>query len=154
MNNTYRSEQRQHISLSTHADEILLSDINSFADSETKSGIINTILTNHMDHSEANIIRAVEEKRNALMKTVSERKKEASAAAGSADNEDAPESRLTKAEKTVIEYLLNDYEESLIERFAKTSFPKDVPFKMRLRNDIFDLFVHFLSCLYGPPCVV
>ncbi len=72
--NIDRSEQRQHINLSNHAHEILTSDISAFSDSESMSGIINTILENYMDYSEANISRAVEDKRNSLIQTVSMRK--------------------------------------------------------------------------------
>ena len=64
-------EQRQHINLSSHAREILTGDIAAFSNNESMSGIINTVLENYADYSEANICRAVEDKRNALVQTIS-----------------------------------------------------------------------------------
>ena len=135
--NIDRSEQRQHINLSNHAHEILTSDISAFSDSESMSGIINTILENYMDYSEANISRAVEDKRNSLIQTVSMRKT-SKAQSGSKDTLDEIKPSVTPTEKNVIECLVGDYEEQLINRFAKNSFPKEFTFKLRLRNELFD----------------
>ena len=135
--NIDRAEQRQHINLSNHAHEILTGDISAFSDSESMSGIINTILENYADYSEANICRAVDEKRNTLIQTISMHKTSKSPSRPK-DSLDEAKPSVTPSEKSVIECLVKDYEEQLINKFARTSFPKEFTFKLRLRNDLFD----------------
>lgn len=120
-----RGEQRQHISLSHHAHEILLSDISAFSEKGRLSGIINTILKNYMDISEANISHAVTKKRERLIDILLTQKQSSDA-------------KVSIAEKRTIEYLINDYRDSLIAKYVGKTFPKEHPFKLRLQNEIFD----------------
>ena len=128
-----RTEQRQHLNLSNHAYETILSDIDAFGETGGISGIINRILTNYMDESEASISASVERKRTELIRRIMEVKQ--ASESRSVDDLPAP----SPAEKKVIDLLASSYEKELKQRFISNPAPKEKTLKIRLQNDIYDI---------------
>lgn len=128
-----RTEQRQHLNLSSHAYETILSDIDAFGETGGISGIINRILTNFMEESEASISASVERKRTELIRRIMEVKQ----GSEGLPDEDLPAP--TPAERKVIDLLASSYEMELKHRFIDTPAPKEKTLKIRLQNDIYDI---------------
>ena len=128
-----RTEQRQHLNLSNHAYETILNDIDAFGETGGISGMINRILTNYMDESEASISASVERKRTELIRRIMEVKQ----GSGYIPDEDLPAP--TAAERKVIDLLAASYEKELKHRFIDNPAPKEKTLKIRLQNEIYDI---------------
>lgn len=129
----FRSEQRQHLNLSNYAYETLLSDIDAFSESGGISGMINRIITNYMDDSEASISASAERKRLEIIDTLTTVKEKDSIR--STDKTVT----ITPAESRTVDMLVSAYKEQLIERFIYNPAPKEKTLKIRLQNDIYDI---------------
>ena len=128
-----RSEQRQHLNLSNNAYETLLSDIDAFSESGGISGIINRIISNYMDESEASISTATERKRLELIETLKTEKQKS--LPQSSDNPAV----ITSAEAKTVDMLVFAYRRQLIDRFIHNPVPKEKTLKIRLQNEIYDI---------------
>ena len=124
---TDRGEQRQHLSISTHAYEILLNDISAFSEKGGISGIINRIIRNYLEDSEASITCALEKKKSIYTKQI--------------EDEKTDSSPLTPAEKKVVGLLTAAYRKELIDKNTKYKKPlsNSKTLKIRLQNDIYDI---------------
>ena len=133
MDYTLRSEQRQHLNLSSHAYETLINDIGAFSEKGGMSGIINRILMNYMDESPASISTAVEKKRLEYIDILKKEK-------GGYDSASAEDHyvNITSEEKKTIDYLCSAYKKSLTDHFVNNLPPKGHVLKIRLQNDIYD----------------
>lgn len=133
-----RSEQRQHINLSAHADEIIHNDMNAFEVAKNESGFICEIISTYWHASDASIAHAKNRKRDKLTREIKQAKY----------REDKPKDKklerfepskysLSEEELALVEKLANEYAIAL--ELKMKSFPKDVSKKIRLRNEVYDL---------------
>lgn len=129
MNNIINySEQRQHINLSNKAYDILSEDLNTFhTQLRTISGYINLIIREYLDDSDASISFALERKKNEYIRRILQSKKEV--------QKNEP---LSISEINTINLLVNEYKVYLIEKIS--SYPKEKVLKIRLQNDIYQMF--------------
>lgn len=128
-----RTEQRQHLNLSNYAYEILVNDIDAFSESGGFSGIINRIISNYMDESEASFSSATEKKRLKLIETLLSEKKSNTSAS------DKKSAALSSAELKTVTMLVSAYKSTLVERFINNIAPKEKTLKIRLQNEIYDV---------------
>ena len=126
------SEQRQYLNISNHAYETLVSDIGVFGEKGGMSGIVNRILLNYMEESEASISSAVESKRQEYTEIIQNGKAKDTAST----NDELPE--LSPAEKRTMELLLSDYRNKLTNRYLNELPPKEKAFTIRLQNKTYE----------------
>lgn len=122
------SEQRQYLNISNQAYETLISDIAVFGEKGGLSGIVNRILLNYMEESEASISSAVERKRQEYIEIIQTGKKKASG--------ELPE--LSPIENRTIELLLSDYRKKLTDHYLNDLPPKEKAFTIRLQNRTYE----------------
>ena len=122
------SEQRQYLNISNQAYETLISDIAVFGEKGGLSGIVNRILLNYMEESEASISSAVERKRQEYIEIIQTGKKKASG--------ELPE--LSPIENRTIELLLSDYRKKLTDHYRNDLPPKEKAFTIRLQNRTYE----------------
>lgn len=116
MQKNHRDEQRQHINISNYANSILDSDSWAFFGTSNKTGLINQIILNSIDTSEASISQVIDSYRNELVHTLNE--------------------VMCSDTEKVIELLLAHRTKELQEKM--NAFPKEKVLKIRLRNDVYD----------------
>ena len=127
------SEQRQYLNISNHAYETLIGDIEIFGEKGGMSGIVNRILLNYMEESEASISSAVERKRQEYIEIVQDGKTKETAP----PSEELP--ALSSAENHTLELLLSDYRVRLTNHYINELPPKEKSFTIRLQNKTFDI---------------
>lgn len=130
-------EHRQHINLSTHANAIIAMDIAAFEHNGTVSGFINRVLECFCEDAEATIPNAVERYRTSLANDL----KRSKYRVHHSDDEMLDEfiedrTELTRSEQSMLDRLAEEYRRKTIERM--NSFPRGVPLKIRLRNNVFE----------------
>ena len=126
------SEQRQYLNISNHAYETLVSDIGIFGEKGGMSGVINRILLNYMEDSEASISSAVERKRQEYTEIIQNGKMKNAATT----KDDLPE--LSSAERRTLELLLSDYRNKLTNHYLNELPPKEKTFTIRLQNKTYE----------------
>ncbi len=125
------SEQRQYLNISYHAFETLADDIDIFSERGGMSGIVNRILLNYMESSEATISSAVERKRQEYIGTIQRNKAGSHILSG----ENLP--NLSSSERKTIEFLLSEYRSKLTNHYLYELPPKEKAFTIRLQNKIY-----------------
>ncbi len=125
------SEQRQYLNISKHAYEILISDIEIFGEKGGMSGIVNRILLNYMDDSEASISSAVERMRQEYIEIIQSEKRN-----HISSNEEIQ--NLSSDEKHTVELLLSDYRTKLTNHYLNELPPKEKSFTIRLQNKTYE----------------
>lgn len=134
---TSRSEQRQHLNLSLHARQVIESDMSTFFLEQELSGFICRVIQCFASESDASITRASRKRRDQLERSVLTARYRASHPLDeNLDNFD-PTATLTDAESRTINSLVDDYIRQTLARMS--SYPRDVPMKIRLRNNIYDM---------------
>ncbi|WP_156997071.1 hypothetical protein [Adlercreutzia caecimuris] len=134
---TSRSEQRQHLNLSLHARQVIESDMSAFFLEQELSGFICRVIQCFASESDASITRASRKRRNQLERSVLTARYRASHPLDeNLDNFD-PTVTLTDEESRTIDSLVDDYVRQTLARMS--SYPRDVPMKIRLRNNIYDM---------------
>lgn len=128
-----RGEQRQHLNISTTAYETLVNDKDIFEEKGGLSGIVNRILLNYMDETEASISQAVERKRQEYIQIIQNRGSE-----NTATSDDEP-AEMSPAVMKALGLLLSDYREKLINHYMNELPPREKQFNVRLQNDIYDI---------------
>lgn len=126
------SEQRQYLNISNHAYETLVRDIGVFGEKGGMSGLVNRILLNSMEESEASISSAVERKRQEYYEIIQAEKLKGM------DPIDEEPPKLSSGEKNVVDLLLSDHRAKLINHYLNELPPKEKPFTIRLQNKTYE----------------
>ncbi len=131
-----RGAQRQRISLSQYAMNIIESDSIAFMDSPNISGFVNLVLRNIWQTSDASISLARKREYERLIDTL---QKEQYMKQVPIDLQLAfyrPSAILIPDEVRIVDLLLSSFCRQLIQII--TAFPKEVPLNIRLQNDVYD----------------
>jgi hypothetical protein len=131
-----RGAQRQRISLSRYAMNIIEADSIAFMDSPNVSGFVNLILRNIWQTSDASISLARKREHERLIDTL---KKEQYTKQAYNDQQLAffkPCAIILPDEEKIVDLLLSGYCRQLIE--TMTAFPKEASLNIRLQNDVYD----------------
>lgn len=131
-------EHRQHINLSTHANAIIAMDVAAFERNGTVSGFINRVLECFWEDAEATIPNAVERYRTSLANDLKRSKYRVHHSNDKALDEFIEDrTELTRSEESLLDRLAEEYRRKTVEHM--NSFPRGVPLKIRLRNEVFEL---------------
>lgn len=128
-----RGEQRQHLNISNAAYEVLVNDKDIFEERGGLSGIVNRILMNYMDETEASITLAVERKKQEYVQII----QNADLADKSKSTNKSP--HFSSAVNITLDLLLSDYKATLINHYLNELPPRERQFNVRLQNDIYDI---------------
>lgn len=131
-----RGSQRQRISLSQCAMNIIEADSISFMDSSNISGFVNLVLRNIWQTSDASISLARKREYERLIDTL---QREQYMKQATNDQQLAfykPSAILLPDEERIVDLFLSGFCRQLIE--TMTAFPKEVSLNIRLQNDVYD----------------
>lgn len=136
-----RTPQRQHLSLSYEAYEVIRSDMIIWNKNDNFSGFLNKIFLNSYETSPASIRFAVEHKRTELISTLKEEKYRSEHPYDLTLKDFDPSISLDESDFRTIELFLSSYKRQLLAQMS--SFPNDISRKFRLQNQVFDILNPF-----------
>lgn len=131
---SYRNEQRQHISLSKHAYDTIVSDSVNFLGEKNFSGCINRIIENFWEDSIASISLSAKQEQVLLAEYLQAGKQ----LSKNKDSTDANSISAITEEETKLLHLITRGQIQK-ERDRLISYPKDYSLKIRLNNDVYDI---------------
>ena len=136
MRNTYRTEQKQHINLSNHADETIRSDAFTFGMGDNLSGMINRILLNYMDDARATLSLSAQRERNRLASAITLQKYIAKNQWDKNLELFNPDVPAEEGELQTIDLLVKQYIAETLEQNRR--YTKGQSHKIRLQNEVYD----------------
>ena len=124
--NELRTAQRQHISLSQYAYEVICYDSIEFMGEDNKSGFINKIIQNFYETASASISLELQRLETSFRKLLAE-----------SEESNASSVPLTSDEQRILSLLSTSRLEEI--KTSTATYPKDVSLKIRLNNFVYDM---------------